>query len=221
MPSQARKSLHANLEDIRRLLELHSLVGGKGVGRRHRLEVLNKSAIVLITAYWEAYCEDIAAEALAHIVKNAKSSAALPNELKKLLAKELKAGLNELEVWKIADSGWKKYLGDRLDLLKERRNWDLNTPKTDQIDKLFLHALGIEKISNSWGWKGMAVAQSSRKLDKYVALRGAIAHRGKGSATVKKSHVSDYFDFVQNLAGRTGGAVNKHVKAITNKRLWN
>jgi RiboL-PSP-HEPN len=83
MPSEAQKSLDANLMEIDRLLELHTLVGGPAKGRRRGLEVLNKSAIVLITAYWEAYCEDIAAEALAHIVKHAKSSAVLPNELKK------------------------------------------------------------------------------------------------------------------------------------------
>jgi hypothetical protein len=29
--------------------------------------VLNKSAIVLLTAFWEAYCEDLAAEALNHV----------------------------------------------------------------------------------------------------------------------------------------------------------
>jgi hypothetical protein len=69
MPSEARKSLDDNLEDIRRLLALHATVGGKGKGRRYGLGVLNKSPVVLITAYWEAYCEDIAAEALAHIVK--------------------------------------------------------------------------------------------------------------------------------------------------------
>lgn len=39
---------------------------GTARGRRFDLEVLNKSAIVLITSYWEAYCEDIAAEALDH-----------------------------------------------------------------------------------------------------------------------------------------------------------
>jgi hypothetical protein len=55
MPSEGQKSLDANLTEIDRLLELHALVGGKTKGRRRGLEVLNKSAIVLITAYWEAY----------------------------------------------------------------------------------------------------------------------------------------------------------------------
>ena len=62
MPSEARKAFDANVADVDRLLALHSTAGGAGQGRRYGLEVLNKSAIVLVTAYWEAYCEDIAAE---------------------------------------------------------------------------------------------------------------------------------------------------------------
>ena len=204
MPSKARLSLDANLQDIDRLLALHTMVGGEAQGRRFGLEVLNKSAIVLITAYWEAYCEDIADEALQHLVKNSKSSDALPKELKRQLAKELKEALHELEVWKIADRGWKKYLEDRLDKLKEKRNWDFNTPKAEQIDKLFLQAIGIPNISSSWNWpKKMTVTRASTKLDKYVALRGAIAHRGKGSASVKKAQVEDYLGFIKRLAGKT------------------
>jgi hypothetical protein len=221
MPGEASTSFDANLEDIKRLIALHAMVGGKTKGRRYGLEVLNKSAIVLITAYWEGYCEDVAAEALAHIVKYARSSDVLPNELKKQLAKELKDARHELEVWKIADHGWKKYLGDRLEKLREKRNWDFNTPKAEQIEKLFLQAVGIEHISSSWKWpKKMTVSRAADKLDKYVALRGAIAHRGKGSATVKKAQVEDYFEFIKKLAAKTGGAVNSHVKAITGRPLW-
>jgi hypothetical protein len=179
------------------------------------------SAIVLITAFWEAYCEDIAAEGLAHIVKHAESSRVLPEELRKQLAKEIKTAPHELEMWKIADDGWKVYLGDRLTKLKERRNRDLNTPKAVQIDELFLHALGIMKISNSWKWpKKMTVVRATKKLDNYVTLRGEIAHRGRHLTSVKKSQVQDFYNFIERLAGRTGGAVNRHVRAITGTPLW-
>ena len=165
MPSKARISFDKNLGDVERLLALHTMVEGQRQGRRYGLEVLNKSAITSITAFWEAYCENIAAEALEHIVKYAKSSDALPKELKKQLAKELKGALHELETWKIADDGWRKYLNDRLSKLKELRNWDLNTPKSDQIDKLFLQAIGIPKISSAWHWpKKMTVQRAAAKL---------------------------------------------------------
>ena len=144
----------------------------------------------------------------------------MPEELKKQLAKELKAAPHELEVWKIADRGWEKYLSDRLEQLKEKRNRELNTPKTAQIDDLFFKALGIKTISASWKWKRMSANQAGAKLDKYVTLRGSVAHRGRGSTSIKKSHVKDYFNFIKTLAAKTGGAVNLHVKKITGRSLW-
>ena len=68
MPSKARRAFDDSAKDVKRLLEIHKTIGGNAPGRRAGLEVLNKSAIVLITAIWEAYCEDISAEALEHIV---------------------------------------------------------------------------------------------------------------------------------------------------------
>ena len=46
--SNAYKAFQKNMEDIERLLELHTQEGGSEPGRRYGLEVLNKSAIVLI-----------------------------------------------------------------------------------------------------------------------------------------------------------------------------
>ncbi|MEO0487547.1 MAG: HEPN domain-containing protein [Pseudomonadota bacterium] len=221
MASKARAAFDKNAKDIKRLIELHEDVGGTAPGRRYGLEVLNKSAIVLITAFWEAYCEDIAAEGLAHIVKHAKSADALPNELKKTIAKRLKQQQHELEVWKIADDGWRGYLSDHLEELKKQRDRKLNTPKSDQIDELFKAAVGIEKMSGNWYWpKRMKSDRAREKLDDYVSLRGAIAHRGQHDTSVTKKNVTDYFELVQDLVSKTGGAVNSHVLKVTNKRLW-
>ena len=182
---------------------------------------MNKSAIVLITAYWEAYCEDIAAEGLEHIVKYSNSAEALPKELKKEIAKVINENRNELELWKIADDGWRTYLKDRLSELQARRNRRLNTPKSENIDELFRSAVGISKISSEWRWaKKMTAMRARRKLDKYVTLRGAIAHRGQYSESVKKAYVDDYFSFIKKLASKTGGAVNRHVESITERSLW-
>ena len=54
MPSKARVSFDDNLKDVKALLTPHERQGGNARGRRYSLEVLNKSAIVLITSYWEA-----------------------------------------------------------------------------------------------------------------------------------------------------------------------
>jgi hypothetical protein len=97
-----------------------------------RLEVLNKSAIVLLTAFWEAYCEDVAGEALEYIVRHTKDAGGLPQDLRKAVAKELKEEPHELAVWRLADTGWRTELASRLTALKEKRDRQLNTPKTQQ-----------------------------------------------------------------------------------------
>ena len=194
--------------------------GGSAKGRRHRLEVLNKSAIVLITAIWEAYCEDIAAEAIDHLIRHAPSASALPKELKKRVAKELKTNANELAIWSIADTGWKHTVKARLQKLTDERNWKFNTPKSFSIEELFLERLGVPALCNAWHWKGMTSARAKKKLDDYVTLRGAIAHRGKAASSCKKVAVEDYFDHVKRLAAKTGGRINKFIREVTGKRPW-
>jgi hypothetical protein len=222
MPSKSRIAFDRNAEDIERLLEFHKDQGGVAKGRRYGLEVLNKSAIVLLTSFWEAYCEDIAAEALEHIVAHAPSADKLPLGLQKVIAKELKApGSHELAIWELSDSGWRDVLKKRLASLQLDRNRLLNTPKSAKIDDLFLGALGIPKISDSWRWPTrMTAAKARSKLDHYVELRGSIAHRGAALTSVKKVQVTDYFDFLKRLVGRTGAAVRRHVDTVTPVRLW-
>jgi hypothetical protein len=220
MPSKARQAFDRNAEDIDRLLEIHQGLGGDARGRRFKLEVLNKSAVVLITAIWEAYCEDLAAEALEHMVTHLKDASALPKVLKKRIAKELKADANEIAVWQLADAGWKAKIKARLVALAEERNRKLNTPKSESIDQLFSDAIGLPVVSDAWRWKKMTSDTAKKKLDDYVTLRGAIAHRGKGSATCKKAEVEDYFDHLKRLVGKTGGRVNTFVRSVTGSPLW-
>lgn len=201
MASNSRRAFDDNAKDIQRLLEIHTEYGGDGPGRRHRLEVLNKSAVVLITAIWEAYCEDITAEALK-------------------IAKDLKAKSHELAVWDLAGDGWKSVVSKRLgDLTAERNRW-LNSPKSAAIDTLLLDGIGLSNASHAWHWKGMSVEQAKKKLDHYIELRGAIAHRGASASSCKKAHVEDFFEHVKVLVAKTGGKVNTFVKQASGKPLW-
>jgi hypothetical protein len=220
VPSKARKAFDSNARNIERLIEIHGDVGGDEQGRRFGLEVLNKSAIVLITAIWEAYCEDIASEALEHLVANTSDASKLPKELKKTIASEVKADLHELAVWKLADTGWRDVARARLAALTIDRNFKLNTPKSNQIDGLFLDAIGLKEVSKTWKWKKMSAIKARAKLDRYITLRGEIAHRGDTASSVKKIDVTDYFQHVKRLVAKTGGEVNSHVKNATGKTLW-
>jgi hypothetical protein len=220
MASKARRAFDQNAKDVERLLEIHQDLGGDARGRRYRLDVLNKSAIVLITALWEAYCEDLAAEALDHLVIHMRNASTLPKELKKRIAKEIKADPNDIAMWTLADAGWKAKIRERLAALTEERNRRLNTPKSDNIDQLFADAIGLSAVSAKWSWTKMTVDTAKKKLDGFVALRGAIAHRGKGSTSCKKAQVEDYFAHVKRLVAKTGGSVNTFVRGATKVGLW-
>ena len=220
MPSKARSSLDENLKDVERLLDLHTKEGGTSQGRRYGLAVLNKSAIVLTTSYWEAYCEDIAAEALAHIIANAQSADRVPKGIKRIVAEELKEEKNELAVWALADTNWRGLLVSRLPRLSQKRNMNMNTPKSEQIDKLFQTTLGIDDVSSSWHWHTMSCQKAKAKLNRYVTLRCEIAHRGTPTTRVLKGHVTDYLRFIKMLAAKTGGRVNKFVRSSTGLGLW-
>lgn len=220
MASQARKAFDQNLKDVEQLLKIHADKGGFVQGRRFGLEVLNKSAIVLITAFWEAYCEDLAAEALKHLVSKARSGSSLPKELKKKLASDIKKDPNDLAMWDLADAGWKKRASEKLNMLMTERNRRLNTPKTAQINELFADSIGLPNISTIWYWKGMSAAQASRKLDDFVDLRGAIAHRGSTASSVRKLQVTEYLGHIKQLVSMTGGHVSTHVETATGRPLW-
>jgi RiboL-PSP-HEPN len=218
--SKAADTFVKNFEDVVRLLQLHTKEGGSAKGRRHGLEVLNKAAIVLITAFWEAYCEDLAAEALQHLLEHCDSADKLPKQLRKQLAGEIKAARHDLEVWKLAGDGWKTYLSQRMKGLTDQRNRALNSPKADQLDELFEMALGIQKITNCWSWQGASVTRSKKNLNDFVELRGSIAHRGKFSKSVTRKQVTAYIDLVERLYDKTDEAVNQYVLQQTRKPLF-
>jgi hypothetical protein len=217
--SKAGKAFDANAADIDRLLELHAVVGGPARGKRVGLEVLNKSAIVLITAIWEAYCEDLASEALQHIVTRARTADALSKHIKQLIARELKEAPNQIAVWNLAGDGWRQLMRNRLQDLRDKRNRQLNTPKADQIDALFYEAIGLDDVSKAWHWRRMSIARARGKLDDYVTLRGDIAHRGSAAASCHKSQVVNYFGHVKTLVAKTAGEVNRFVSDATGKTL--
>ncbi|SHT67798.1 Uncharacterised protein [Mycobacteroides abscessus subsp. abscessus] len=214
--SKARIAFKKNRADILKLAEAHSKITPKTDG-----EVMLKSAVVLLTAFWEAYCEDLAAEALQHMVVNLKDPQLLPETLKREIANEFKQkNQHELAAWKLAGDGWRNFLLSRLEDLQAKRNWDMNTPNTENIDRLFSKALGIEKISDKWAWEGTDAEAAAKKLNGYVRLRGLIAHRGAPPETITSNVVNEYNNLVNNLMGKTGGHVHYVVKKATGTGLW-
>lgn len=193
VPSDAAETLTTRMVDVDRLLEIHSDIGGAGRGRRIGVEVLNRSAVVLTTAVWEGYVEELAAASVEHLVECVAGPEALPDDLKKI-GKEIKKDAHELAPWKLAGAGWKDYLRERLANYAQQDANGLNTPKHAQVDALFQRAIALPEVSAAWSWSNMKPKRARDKLDEMVTLRGDIAHGSGAARNVLRDDVITYRD---------------------------
>ncbi len=67
MPSQALAALTDRLRDVDQLMNAHEAVGGPARGRRYEVEGINRAAVLMLSAHFEGYLEDVMAEALAGV----------------------------------------------------------------------------------------------------------------------------------------------------------
>jgi hypothetical protein len=220
MASDPIQGFEANILEVKRLMQIHRQLGGATPGRKHNVVVLNKAAIVLLVACWEAFIEDLAASAFSSMLAHATVPDIFPPDVLTHASRDLKAAVDHREVWKLAGAGWKTVLqAHKNDLFKEYIG-KLNTPKPKQIDGLFSALIGISSMSQSWSWKAMPPASAVEKLIRLVELRGSIAHRVAATKTVRKADVSDYIRFVYRLAVKSNNRTLAFIYARTKQRPW-
>lgn len=205
---------------VTRLLEIHALVGGSGRGRRHNLEILNKSAVVLTCAYWEAFVEDLAAETLSHLAEYAESASVLPEELRRSLAKKIVKDKHELAPWSIADDGWRALLRQAAARISHVDDQTLSSPTSQKVNDFFRTETGISGLAASWTWPGVSARGPQRRLDEFVKLRNAIAHRGGPStASVTKKDATAALRLIERIAGCSLAYVNLSLERLVGKKL--
>lgn len=222
MASRALHSFLKNIDDVRALIEIAEITDPT---RGH--PVLNKTGIVLTCAYWEAFCEDIASEALDHLIQHMEDFTNLPVKLWRDLATQLIEDKNDLAVWNLAGHGWRDELRNRSAKFTAARNFSFNTPKPDQVDELFAHTIGIVAMSDCWTpsvpsckTNGPLLASESRTLLRdFVAVRGAIAHRGKPDQILLLAHVRKYADLVGGLAMKTNDRIETAARSATGVQI--
>lgn len=215
-----QKNFLKNLKEVTRLLEIHTEQSGKGPGYKYNVEVLNKSAIVLLVACWESFVEDLAESTFSLLLSRAKSPSIFPNRVLALAVKSLKEDKNDTAVWQLAGLGWKEVLKAHKDFVFNKCTGSLNTPRAQKVDEIYESLIGLKGLSASWGWKKMSSKSSVEKLDELVTLRCEIAHRVVASTKVKKSDVRSYVDFVNRIAVKTSNEVRKIIIERTKKDCW-
>jgi hypothetical protein len=212
------QNLETNIAEVKRLLEIHEELVGASQGRKHNVEVLNKSAIVLLVACWEAFVEDLASTAFEAMLTHAPDHSIFPDDVLTQASKKLKAAPDNREVWRLAGTGWLAVLADhKSDLFKEYIG-KLNTPKPKQIDALFSSLIGVQSLSAKWIWPKSDADKAKKKLTALIELRGSIAHRVATSQSVRKAAVTGYMDFIYRLAVISSNHVRTFVRARTKIR---
>ena len=89
MASNALASFESNLTEVDRLFEFHRDAGGGDRGQRVGFEVINKSAIVLTCACWEAFIEDLCIETASQLTKQIQGPDNVPQSLRESCAEYL------------------------------------------------------------------------------------------------------------------------------------
>jgi len=217
----AHENKHANnlidnIKEVDRLKEIHSQITPGGPGRKRDVEVLHKSAIVLLVACWEAFVEDMATESLQYMISEAKSPSVLPKNVLERVASR-KAGIS---AWELAGTGWKKALRDNLTEVLARTTGTLNTPRTAQVDELFEKAIGLPSISSSWYWSGRSVESAAASLDRLVTLRGSIAHRVSAAQAVELKYVDRARQFIYRLVVKSHNCVCRFLESTVERSPW-
>lgn len=199
-----------NMTEVRRLLQIHGELTGSGPGRRWHTEVLNKSAVVLLIACWEAYLEDIASFAFDSALSRCQAPRHFPKEVIRRIGESLRDAKDERLIWNLAGSGWKNVLSDyKIKIIEKFHN-----PNSESVDDFFHRILGMKGVSKCWHWTGMSADRARTKLDRIVGVRGSIAHRTQHSRPVHLSTVKNYQGHVRRLVRKTDSEIRRRLKIM-------
>jgi len=207
--------IRKNMKEVDRLMDIHLKISGSGPGRKQNVQVINKSAIILLLACWEAYVEDLAENAFKHMLKTATSPKIFPDHVLALAAKQV-TKLGPERIWELADVGWKISLENHKDKILEKYiiKGSFNTPSAQNIDRLYAELIGLTSASKQWYWPGMSRVNTKDKLQDLIELRGQIAHRVESSKPVYKKDIVEYKNFI----GRLGAILHNRTMKFINKQ---
>jgi hypothetical protein len=201
------KAFIDNRNEVKRLVDIHVKVVGTNVGRKADVEILHKSAIVLLTACWESYVESTVCSAFEYLLSRSNDPNVFPKSVLIKAVKEIRFDKDERRIWDLAGTGWKKILTNYKNEVLSKEIEYFHVPRAGNVDELFERIIGLEKISKKWTWKGQNNSDTIKTLDKFIDLRGAIAHKIKVDQKIQKKDILYFLNFINNLTVATNNAV--------------
>ena len=210
MPSGAFSNFEFNLVDVDRLIENHYALSPTGQGKRG-LGHINRSGVVMLCAAWELYIEQILLECAKKFTGSMDLPSQLPLYVQKSLSRFVKEAKHELKPLQLAGAGWKQVYHDHVIHKTDR----FNTPTSANIDQLFKSLIGIDDMSQLW-------SVGVGPIDKFVSVRGDIAHRGRQAAYVRRWTLENYRERIRAVAVDTDNQTGQDMKNLlpTNRKPW-
>jgi len=202
MPSESHKDLLHNLVDVERLIESHNALNQPGRGRRG-LGHITRSGVVMLCAAWELYLEKLLVEGVKFLADRLGHPSDLPKCVQQALSKNVKEAKHELRPLDLAGEGWMKvYIDFGLHAAD-----GMNSPKSTVVDGLFERCLGVENLSDQWSC-------GAEHVNKFVAIRGDIAHRGRTANYVTISSLKTHLKEIRLTCSETDNHVCSFLKSL-------
>jgi len=176
-------------KDVTDLTDVHFRISGGKPGKKS-LGFLTRSAVIMLCAAWERFNEDLLLEAIDVINRGIKSPNKLPIEVQKTISKKVTGHRHELKTIEMAGDGWKRLWRGFAEEETER----FNTPKQAQLKELFLRYLGVSDFTAFW------IPRHVGKIDKFVEIRGEIAHKGSQAQYVHLRQLQAYIEILRSNA---------------------
>ena len=213
--TQAHMSVKTSLKAVDGVMSYMKDTKGKPPAKERSLYA---AAIVFTYGIWENYVEQLAIE-LAEGLSGTISSDRVPDRVRTLLEKST--------AWEITVSpGWRRLWLQKVNLSAigdEGEKYGLNTAKTGQVSNLLALA-GIsqpfEGIDPSIVPKhlGAKISKSTEAIDRLVQLRGEIVHTGTVPDTLRKKHVREWRQFVEQLVSALDARCREECRELLPRR---
>lgn len=159
----------------------------------------------MLCAAWERYNEDLLIECIDYICNEIADINLLSKEVKKTISRKVRDDKNEIKPIELAGDGWKTIWKNYAKAETEL----LNTPKKDNLDKLFERYLGL--LNYSGVWKNNCY----QRINDFVSERGNIAHNGNRATYVRMNTLKNYQDLVVENVIEIDSKIAEKLRAIT------
>ena len=209
--TNAHKSIDHALNVVDGLLSYMKDGKGKPAAKERALFA---AAIDFIYGVWENYVEQLAIELSKKVSERIE-----PDKVPELVRKTLE----KRSAWELAVSpGWRNLWVENVEVMAVGDDGDkygLNTAKAGQVTNLLKNA-GIDDAFQ--GIKKSVIPEHLKEdictpsdaVNRLVELRGEIVHTGSVPDSLRKSHVKDWRQFVEDIAEEMDRVCRKQCKVL-------